>query len=184
MKLRKYQLFVFALGTVSLLVCGQLRAANIELGASLSGDQEVPPVATDAFGLARVAVDTETRQLWVQMLVEGIELDDLADNPGRFHIHGPAGMGENAPPLVDLGVTQAFFQVGKLIMFSQDEIPIPDGVDPNLIVSGQTYLNLHTDAFPGGEIRGQLMVPEPGTLALALAGLLLLGLNRRRRSIR
>jgi len=38
--------------------------------------------------------------------------------------------------------------------------------------SGNTYLNIHTQFAPGGEIRGQLIVtPEPSTVLLLTAGL-------------
>ena len=43
--------------------------------------------------------------------------------------------------------------------------------------AGQTYLNIHTTSYPGGEIRGTLVLtPEPGTFALVVPGLLALGL--------
>lgn len=53
------------------------------------------------------------------------------------------------------------------------------------ILAGRAYVNYHTGQFPGGEIRGQLLVvsvvPEPGTLALlGIAALGFLGLRRRR----
>ena len=48
--------------------------------------------------------------------------------------------------------------------------------------AGQAYLNIHSAAYPGGEIRGFLVpVPEPGTYALMLGGLGLLGMAAKRR---
>ena len=54
--------------------------------------------------------------------------------------------------------------------------------------AGTAYLNVHTSAFPNGEIRGFLVavtpVPEPETYALFLAGLASLGVVARRRQRR
>jgi hypothetical protein len=49
---------------------------------------------------------------------------------------------------------------------------------PNLL-AGNTYINFHTIQFGGGEIRGQINVPEPGTLALLGLALCALALRRR-----
>jgi hypothetical protein len=37
------------------------------------------------------------------------------------------------------------------------------------ILSGHSYINFHTRQFQGGELRGQLVVPEPGSMALLAA---------------
>jgi hypothetical protein len=50
------------------------------------------------------------------------------------------------------------------------------------MLAGRTYFNIHTNQFPGGEIRGTLLAtPEPGTLLLLAAGLAGVGVRTRTR---
>lgn len=50
------------------------------------------------------------------------------------------------------------------------------------IVEGRSYINFHTTQFGGGETRGVIIVPEPSSVVLLLAGLTgLLGLSFRLR---
>jgi hypothetical protein len=50
------------------------------------------------------------------------------------------------------------------------------------LFSGYLYMNVHDSTFPGGEIRGQLLlVPEPSTVALLALGVGGIALQAHRR---
>lgn len=110
---------------------------------------------------------------------------DLSGAVTMLHLHGPT----DAPP------PNSFSQTGPLMVVLSNTTnfngsPIEGGVNDNFFIdqsdeaallAGRTYINVHTDMFAMGEIRGYLVrsVPEPGTAGLA--GLLLLCAARRRR---
>lgn len=107
--------------------------------ASLNGDQEVPPVTTDAVGWGTARI-TSTGA--VEYHVETTGLSATA-----AHIHLGA-VGSNGGVIVALS--------GGPTVFSGTSAPL-GASDLAALRAGDTYFNVHTAANPGGEIRGQIL---------------------------
>jgi len=116
--------------------------------ATLSGLQEVPPNASPATGTASFTLDAN-KILHYNMAFSGLVAPQTA-----AHIHGPAAPDENAPVIFPF-----FFgspQIGAW--------PNPlTGIQELWLNSGLVYCNVHSTAFPGGEIRGQILRDTVGT---------------------
>lgn len=125
--------------------------------AHLSGDQEVPPVATDAFGQARLIPSVDGSRLKVLLKVGHLE------NIRAAHIHC-AAPGSNGPVGLTLFSGGPVTINGSLLVNANFTAPDPgnscgwqslaDVIDA--LASGDTYINVHTSAHPSGEIRGQI----------------------------
>jgi hypothetical protein len=161
-------------------------AGVITATASLDGFQEVPPIITSAFGSATVLLDTDTALLSISMSVSGIDLGDLAHFPGigPVHLHlGAAGL--NGPIVLPFGpaVAPAFTATASgfdLNVTGLDTSGLANfGSD---LQAGNIYINVHTNSFVSGEIRGQLSVPEPASIALMAPGIAGIGYSRKRKS--
>ena len=115
--------------------------------AKLSGKDEVPPVNTQATGMAQFQLSSDGKE---------ISYDLTATNLNGFmmaHVHqGKAG--ENGQPVAPLSM-------GKGKITSSDlkgplaGKQISDLVD--LMKNGGAYVNVHTQQNQNGEIRGQIM---------------------------
>ncbi len=125
--------------------------------AACSGDEEVPPVETDATGTAKFKLDEQEATLDYKLIVANIE-DVVA-----AHIHYEVA-NENGPVVVGLfsgstdGRTQGVLAEGTI---SEDDLTGPFGDRSfeelvEAIQAGRTYVNVHTEANPSGEIRGQI----------------------------
>jgi len=126
---------------------GQVAPPPIEvLFTALSGEQEVPVVATAASGTAAMTTNRETGTVTLHLRATG------ADDATAAHIHG-AFAGFNGPVII--GLAQDAMDVTH--WFVEEAQFDTTGLDDYL--NGRTYVNLHTPANPGGEIRGQ-NVPE------------------------
>jgi hypothetical protein len=95
----------------------------------------------------------------------------------------PAGTssGSYTSPLLDL-TSSGTFTAGFISTFAGGVLGNADDALLAGMNGGRAYFNIHTAAFPGGEIRGFLhQVPEPQTfwlLSVGMAGLFLAGRRR------
>jgi hypothetical protein len=124
-------------------------AAPLSFKVPLTGAQQVPPVQTAATGAADLSYDPATR-----MLTWSVAYTGLSGAATMAHIHGPAGQGKNAPPIIWLSEKGA--AVGNPITGSAAVTP----EQAQQMMAGEWYINVHTQANPNGEIRGQVMPPK------------------------
>lgn len=145
----KQKLLVALAGLALLLVIGAcspaLTPSTFEV--VLSGDQEVPPTGSTATGTANVTV------VGNRMAIDGRWQGFDIAAPGA-HVHGPANPGENAPILFELQYDNASRTFEGTFVLEQD-----DQNRMSQFLAGQLYINLHSAAFPDGEIRGQITPP-------------------------
>ncbi len=154
---------------VTLLAWGGAQAAIINWTSSLDEAQEVAPSGSTASGSAFGTLDDTSLLLSWNITWSGLTGPALA-----MHFHGPAAPGVNAGVQVNVGLLSGLTSpsIGSATITSLQAADF---------LANLWYLNIHTEAFPGGEIRGQVEVPAPAMLALLGIGLAGLGLARRRK---
>jgi hypothetical protein len=182
-------------------------AALFSLYANLLGANEVPPNGSAATGSASFLLDTTAQTLTGHIEFSGLNPLTAAGAPSgttAAHIH--CCLPTSLLPGVNVGVATlvpAFpgFPLGVGVLSGSDDfildLTLASSYNSAFITaqgnlanaeaafiagltSGRTYLNIHTTAFPGGEIRG-FVVPEPMTVSLIALGLAAAGFASRRR---
>ncbi len=121
-------------------------AAEHKLKASLDAKQEVPANPSGGRGTAEFTVNDTTKEVSWKVTFEG-----LTGQASAAHIHGPADAGVNA------GVITALVGVPGAPLKSplEGKATITDAQIAD-ILAGKSYVNVHTIANRGGEIRGQI----------------------------
>ena len=113
-----------------------------KMKATLDGASEVPPVTTAGKGTADVDFDPATKKLSWKVSYSGLTGPATAS-----HFHGPAEAGKNAGvavPIPNIGTSPA-----------EGSATLTDAQAADL-AAGKYYVNVHTAANPGGELRGQV----------------------------
>ena len=124
---------------------GQILPEGITvLVTELSGEHEVPAVDTDAGGFAALTLDEAGALLTLHVNTEGL------DDASASHLHGAFG-GANGP--VEIGLTQDGSDPSH--WFAEQQALSGEQLDA--LLTGASYVNVHTPAHPGGEIRGQVI---------------------------
>jgi len=115
-------------------------AAGGEMTVPLSGKNEVPPNASTAVGSARVWLDGMTLK-WT------VTYSGTTGPVTAGHFHGPAAAGANAGVVLPFTGSMASPIEGSATL-TQAQV--------DQLKAGLWYVNLHTAAHPGGELRGQV----------------------------
>lgn len=133
---------------------GTVSAQRTTFVAALAGSREVPSVATLASGSATFTLTGNT----VAYSVSAAGFT-TALTVGHVHFGGSGVVGPVIVPFT-IGAQTGEVATGSIDLSAPitfNNITISGDSLRTLFETGQAYVNLHTAAFPGGEIRGQIV---------------------------
>jgi hypothetical protein len=116
-------------------------ADTMKFKADLKGSSEVPPNQSAGTGSVTATYDTGTKVLTWDGSYAG-----LSGPATAAHFHGPAEAGKNAGVAVPIAPATSPLHGTATLTDAQ-------AAD---LMAGNWYVNVHTEANKGGEIRGQL----------------------------
>ena len=128
-----------AFATLLAASIGLANAADVKV--TLSGDQEVPAVTTDAKGTGKIKIAAD-KSVTGKITTKGVE-------GTMAHIHEASAPGQNGPPIITLKKgTDGSWMVpaGSKLTDAQYES----------FKAGNLYVNVHSAEHKGGEIRAAL----------------------------
>lgn len=132
------------------------------LTAALAGNEENPGINTGSFGSATVTVNMTTRTVTYQ-----VDVFNLPSGVTASHIHVGA-TGTTGPVIVNFAPPTSASNdfafagsvpEGQFLLRADQGIRSADDVF-QAILGGNTYVNVHSQANAGGEIRGRLTIKQ------------------------
>jgi hypothetical protein len=179
---------LLAAATLAFAAVMPAAANSITYTADLSGLNEIPDNTSAGTGLAIITLDDHAMTMRVQA-----DFANLTGNVTSAHIHccttvpafGTSGVATTTPTFAGFpaGVTSGTYDQtldmslasswnGAFINTHGGTIETAFSALAQGLADQKAYFNIHSTAFASGEIRGTLTaVPEPGTYALMLVGL-------------
>jgi hypothetical protein len=122
-------------------------AATVNLKADLKASSEVPPKDSAGTGTLTGTLNTDTDEFTYHVAFSGLTGPVVA-----AHFHGPAAEGANAKPQVPIKGSPVTSPIDGKVTLTPEQAKD--------LENGKWYFNLHTQANPGGEIRGQIQKAE------------------------
>jgi hypothetical protein len=113
-----------------------------KMKVTLDSKSEVPPNASAGTGTADVDYDAASKKLSWKLTYSG-----LSGPATAAHFHGPAEAGKNAGVAVAIPNATSSPAEGSAVLTDAQAADL---------MAGKYYINVHTAANPGGEIRGQV----------------------------
>jgi len=176
----KRLLMLFSL-VAMMLSATSSQGALLLFEAQLTGAEEVPPTGSPGTGFGTVRLDDVALTIDVDLTFNGLTAPSTA-----AHIH-EGDFAQLGPIEFPLSLGAALGQQSGTI--PHQSFPLLEGdEDVEEFLAEGYYFNVHSSAFPDGEIRGQIrlarVIPEPEALLLIAAvglGLVVTDLTRRAR---
>lgn len=153
----RFSTLVLAL-LAGLALIAPAHAVVVVYQATINGAQEVPPRPSPATGTGTFTIDTDANTIDYNVV---FDVGALLAPENNAHIHCCAPPGMNAGVIIPLPLGSP--KIGQGTYAETNEANI---------LAGNSYINIHTELYPGGEIRGQILPPPPNATEQATWGMI------------
>lgn len=143
-----------------------LPVSDVALLANMSGANEVPSIVANSNG--NIVFDLQGNILTASGSFSGLEGDIAVDLAGGAHIHD-AVAGRNGPISILLNIKASDDNRSGVFLASQNTFELTDA-QVDLLLSQGNYVNIHSQANRGGELRGQIAPLTNAAFRVQLAG--------------